>query len=221
LKKNFVVFPAMALGLAAMASAQAAAPTKVAIISVQQAILQTKDGQTASAALQAKFMPKRQQLEKKQSDIVNLQDQMKKGSATMSDEAKSKLARDIDSNQKSLQRDSEDFDADVQQEEGKIMQDLGQKMMDVIIKYATQNGFSMVLDVSSQQTPVLWADPSADITTEIIKLYDQAHPGSGGATAPAATKPAGSPPAASPRPAANPPAATPRPPAAPPAAKKQ
>jgi outer membrane protein len=211
----------MALGLAAMASAQAAAPTKVAIISVQQAILQTKDGQTASAALQAKFMPKRQQLEKKQSDIVNLQDQMKKGSATMSDEAKSKLARDIDSNQKSLQRDSEDFDADVQQEEGKIMQDLGQKMMDVIIKYATQNGFSMVLDVSSQQTPVLWADPSADITTEIIKLYDQAHPGTGGATAPAATKPAGNPPAATPRPAANPPAAAPRPPAAPPASKKQ
>ena len=136
---------------------------------------------------------------------------MKKGSATMSDEAKSKLARDIDSNQKSLQRDSEDFDADVQQEEGKIMQDLGQKMMDVIIKYATQNGFSMVLDVSNQQTPVLWADPSADITTEIIKLYDQAHP------AAPARRPL-------PRPPSRPlrPRPTPRPPATPPpAAKKQ
>jgi outer membrane protein len=205
---NFVVFSALALGLVTTANAQAAAPTKVAIISVQQAILQTKDGQTASAALQAKFMPKRQQLEKKQSDIVNLQEQMKKGSATMSDDAKAKLARDIDSNQKSLQRDSEDFDADVQQEEGKIMQDLGQKMMDVIIKYATQNGFAMVLDVSSQQTPVLWADPSADITTEIIKLYDAAHAGTGaGATAPATAKPSAQPPAATPRPATPPPAA--------------
>ena len=57
MKKNFVVFPALALGIAALANAQAAAPTKVAIISVQQAILQTKDGQTASAALQAKFTP--------------------------------------------------------------------------------------------------------------------------------------------------------------------
>ena len=204
MKKNFVVFPALALGLAALANAQAAAPTKVAIISVQQAILQTKDGQKASGELQAKFTPKRQQLEKKQSDIVALQDQMKKGSATMSDEAKNKLARDIDSNQKSLQRDNEDFDSDVQQEEGKIMQELGQKMMDVVIKYATQNGFAMVLDVSSQQTPVLWADPSADITTEIIKLYDQAHPSAGAATAPPAK-----------------PAAPPKPPATPPATKKQ
>jgi outer membrane protein len=209
LKKNFAVFPAVALGLAALAHAQAAAPTKVAIISVQQAILQTKDGQKASGELQTKFTPRRSELEKKDANIKALQDQMKKGSATMSEEAKTKIARDIDASQKSLQRDSEDFDADVQQEEGKIMQDLGQKMMDVIIKYATQNGFAVVLDVSNQQTPVLWADPSADITTEIIKLYDQAHPGTGAAPASGTAKPAA------------PPTSAPKPPAAPPATKKQ
>jgi len=218
LTKNLLVFPAFALGFAALAHAQAA-PSKVAIISVQQAILQTKDGQKASGELQAKFLPRRQELEKKQASIQTLQEQMKKGSATMSEDAKNKLARDIDSSQKSLQRDSEDFDADVQQEEQRIMQDLGAKIMDVIIKYATQNGFAMVLDVSNQQTPVLWADPSSDITTEIIKLYDQAHPGTGGA-APATAKPA-TPGTAAPRPPANPAPATPKPQTPPPAAKKQ
>ena len=44
---------------------------------------------------------------------------------------------------------------------------------------------------------------SENITSEIIKLYDQAHPGTGAATAPA--KPA-SPPPAAPKPPANPPA---------------
>jgi len=217
LTKNLLVFPAFALGFAALAHAQAT-PTKVAIISVQQAILQTKDGQAASAALQAKFLPKRQELEKKQASIQGLQDQMKKGSATMSDDAKNKLARDIDANTKSLQRDSEDFDADVQQEEGRIMQDLGAKIMDVIIKYATQNGYAMVLDVSNQQTPVLWADPSADITTEIIKLYDAAHPGTGAAkpAAPSAA-PAGTAKPPAPAPA---PAGTAKPQTPPPAAKK-
>jgi outer membrane protein len=209
LTKNLLVFPALALGFAAFAHAQAATPTKVAIISVQQAILQTKDGQKASADLQAKFLPKRQELEKKQASIQSLQDQMKKGSATMSEDAKQKLARDIDAGTKSFQRDTEDFDADVQQEEGRIMQDLGQKIMDVVIKYCTQNGYAMVLDVSNQQTPVLWADPSADITTEIIKLYDQAHPGTGTTAAPAAgtAKPATPPPAAAPKPQTPPPAA--------------
>jgi len=203
LKKNFAVFPALVLGLTAFAHAQAAAPTKVAIISVQQAILQTQDGQKAASALQTKFTPRRQELEKKDANIKALQDQMKKGSATMSEEAKNKIARDIDSTQKSLQRDNEDFEADVQQEEGKIMQELGQKMMDVIIKYATQNSFAVVLDVSNQQTPVLWADPSADITTEIIKLYDQAHPSAGAAPAGTTAKPA-APPTSAPKPAAPP-----------------
>jgi outer membrane protein len=205
LKKNFAVFPALALGLAVLAHAQTATPSKVAIIHVQNAILSTKDGQKAQGDLQTKFNPRKQQIEKKQADIQQLQDQMKKGSATMSDDAKGKIARDIDGGQKALQRDTEDFESDVQQEEGKIMQDLGQKMMDVIIKYATQNGFAMVVDVSNPQTPVLWADPASDITNEIVKLYDQSHPaGSGGTTA----KPS------------VPPAAAPKPPAAPPAKKQ-
>jgi outer membrane protein len=206
LKKNFVMFPALALGLAVLAHAQAATPSKVAIIHVQNAILSTKDGQKAQGDLQIKFNSRKQQIEKKQADVQSLQDQMKKGSATMSDDAKNKIARDIDSGQKALQRDTEDFESDVQQEEGKIMQDLGQKMMDVIIKYATQSGFAMVVDVSNPQTPVLWADPAVDITNEIVKLYDQAHPGTGATTA---AKPAGAPAVAPPKPAA------------PPAAKKQ
>ena len=53
-----------------------------------------------------------------------------------------------------------------------------------------QNGYAMVVDVSNPQTPVLWADPAVDITNEIVKLYDQAHPGTGAAAAPARPAPA-------------------------------
>src|ERR1017187_3193611 len=152
LKKNFVVFPALVLGMAAMAHAQT--PAKVAIIHVQNAILQTKDGQKAASDLQGRFAPKKADLDKKQADIAALQDTFRKGSATMSEEAKAKLTRDIDANNKSLQRDTEDAQAD--------------------------------LDVSNPQTPVLWASQTIDITTDIVKLYDQANPGT---AAPAAAKP--------------------------------
>src|SRR6185369_3842041 len=170
-------------------------PTKVAIINIQAAIVGTKDGQKAQQDLAARFGPKRTALEKKNSDLQALQDQLKKGSATMSDDAKNKIAKDIDTLNKDLTRGGEDYDAEVQQEEGKIMNDLGTKMLDVVGKYAAQNGYAMVLDISQQQT-VLWADPGVNITAECIKLYDQAHPGTGGAapaTAPAkpATPPAG------------------------------
>ena len=210
MKKSFVAFPALVLGLAVLANAQStAAPTKVAIINIQAAIVGTKDGQKAQQDLATRFGPKRTALEKKNTELTALQDQLKKGSATMSDDAKNKIAKDIDSLNKELTRGGEDYDAEVQQEEGKLMNDIGQKMLDVIGKYASQNAYAMVLDVSSQQT-VLWADPGVNITNEIIKLYDQAHPGTGAA-------PAGSPAPAAAKPPATPPA---KPPAAP-AGKKQ
>jgi outer membrane protein len=107
----------------------------------------------------------------------------------MSDEAKLKMQTDITNGQKTLTRDGEDFDAEVQQEEQKLMGDLWQKMMDVVTKYATQNGYAMVVDVSNQQT-VIWADPSTNITAECVKLYDQAHPQTGvPAAAPKTTAP--------------------------------
>ncbi len=180
MKKNFAYALAV-LGVAAMAHAQTAAPSKVAIIHIQNAILATKDGQKAQSELGAKFNPRKQALEKLQSDVAAMQDQLSKGSATMSEDAKAKLMKNIDDTKKKGQRDAEDFDAEVQQEEGKLMNTIGSKIMDVIIKYCTAHGYSMVVDVSNPQTPVLWADPGVDITNDIVKLYDEAHPGTAAA----------------------------------------
>ena len=136
--------------------------------------------------MQGRFAPKKADLDKKQADIATLQDQLRKGSATMSEDAKAKLMRDIDANNKSLQRDTEDAQADLDAEQGKIMQELGSKVMAVLEKFATANGYALVLDVSNPQTPVLWAASAIDITADIVKLYDQANPGTG---APSTAKP--------------------------------
>jgi outer membrane protein len=196
LKKNLVVLSALVLGAAALAQAQGQVPTKIAIIHVQNAILSTKDGQKAAADLQATFNPRQQELEKKRTERDALQDQFRKGSATMSDEAKTKLTRDIDAANTRLNRDAQDFQSDTDEAQGKLMQELGGKMMAVLEKYATQNGFALVLDVSNPQTPVLWAASAVDITNDIVKLYDQAYPGAAAAPAVPAAKPAAAKPAA-------------------------
>ena len=211
MKKNLVL-PALVLGVAALAQAQGQVPTKIAVINVQTAILSTKDGQKAAADLQTAFNPRQQDLEKKQADLTALQDQLRKGSATMSEDAKTKLMRDIDATTTRVNRDRQDASSDLDEAQGKIMQELGGKMMAVMEKYAVQNGYAVVLDVSNPQTPVLWAASAVEITNDIVKLYDQAYPGAAAALgAPAAKPPAAvKPPAA---PAAAPAAA--KPPAAP------
>jgi len=177
LNRHSPVLTMLALGTAAFLHAQSPAPSKIALIDMRKAILSTKEGQKAQIDLQAKFLPRKQQLDGLESQLQTLRDQLQKGSATMSDEAKSKLMRDIDARTKSLQRDAEDYQADVQAEEGKLMNEVGGKLMDVVIKYATANGYALVVDVGNPQTsPVLWAAPDTVITDEIVKLYDPAHP---------------------------------------------
>jgi outer membrane protein len=169
--------PVPAAASAAPMAGNVALPTKIAIIAIQQAIMATKEGSAAGALLNTKYQPKKDDFEKRQRDIQMLSDQLKKGSATMSEDAKAKLERDIDSKTKALQRDTQDTSADYEEEMGKVYQEMGNKMLQIIEQYSYQNGYAVVLDVSNQQTPVIWAAPSSNIIADIIKLYDQAHPG--------------------------------------------
>ena len=178
--------------------AAAQSTQKVAVINIQTAIVETKDGQKARADLQAKFAPTQKDITDKQAKLQALQEQYRKGQNTLSDEAKQKLARDIDGATTSLKRDTEDANTEVQEAERKVMDELGGKMMAVLTKYATDNGYVMVIDVSNPQSPVLFASNAIDITRDVIGLYDK-NAGGGSAPATAAPKP---PAATAPRPPA-------------------
>jgi outer membrane protein len=212
-KSKVFVLPSLVLAATLGVQAQGQS-SKLAVIAIQQAIVATKDGQKAAAELDSKAGPKKKELEQKQSDINSLQDQLSKGQNTLSEGTKTDLYKNIESKKKSLQRDFEDAQAEMDQEQQKILQGLGQKMMAVIERYAKDNGYTLVVDVSNPQTPVLYAAPSIDITKEIIELYDKSSaqmsapkPAAPAAGSPAA--PATKPPAAAPvTPAPKPPAGT-------------
>jgi outer membrane protein len=84
-------------------------------------------------------------------------------------------------------------------------------MIDVLDRYARENGYIVILDSSAQNTPILYASNQIDVTQDIVRLYDQAYPLKAGSTPPkpAATRPAQS---TTPKPApapSQPPAAKP------------
>ncbi len=160
------------MGLAAGAYGQQTA-AKVGVISVQGAIVGTKDGQKASQELDAKFVPKKKDFDARQSELAQLQEQYNKGGNLMSEDKRNQLARDIDEKKKRLERDTQDAQEELQGEQQRVLQGLGQRMMAVIEKYAKDNGYTMILDVSNPNTPVLYASSGIDITQDIISLYDK------------------------------------------------
>lgn len=190
-KRQLWLAPVMVMAATVMGQAQG--PTKVGIIHIQNAIISTKEGQKAAGELDATVVgPKRKDLEKKQSEIQGLQAQLQKGGSVLSEDQKTKLMRDIDSKTKSFNREAEDANAEIEQAQSKVLQELGGKMMAVIDKYAKEKGFAVILDVSARDTNVLYAANEVDITKDIVELYDKSNPSAGGAAGapmPAATKP--------------------------------
>lgn len=187
--------PVLALCLAAPVL-RAQSPSKVAIINIQGAILATKDGEKARQQLSTKFEGRTKGMESRAGEINKLRETLSKGANTMSADAREKLTRDIEDKQKRYQWDAEDLQNEIQQEEQKVVSEIGQRVVAIIDEYAKAGGYALVLDVSSQQSPVLWAAAGIDISTEIVQLYDKKH--GADAAAPAAAKPAAPPPAAKP-----------------------
>lgn len=154
---------------AATATAQNA---KVAVIAFQVAVAQTNEGQRQFADLQKKYEPRREQLKKLSDDIDSMTKQLQADGSKLSPAEQQSKAGAIDNKKKQLDRDAQDAQNDFQQEMQDIYNNLASKVYDVMQAYAQLHGYTLVLDVSQQQSPVLYASEPTNITKEIIDAYN-------------------------------------------------
>jgi outer membrane protein len=196
----------------AAAAAPAAVPGKIGVINVRQAIVTTSEGKQASSELQSQFAARQTELENLNKQITDLRQRLAAGQSTLSQDEQARLTRQGELLARQLQRKQDEYQEDVNASQGDVIDKIGRKMIDVLDRYARENGYVAILDSSAQNTPILYASNQIDVTQDIIRLYDQAYPLKAGSTTP---KPAASKPAAqstTPKPApapTQPPAAKP------------
>jgi outer membrane protein len=157
-------------------SAADAAPSKVAVLNVQLAIAGTAEGKQAAAELQSQFAPRRNELDNLGKQIEDVQSRLRNGDRTLSDEEKARLARQSDQMTRQYQRKQQEVQDDANDARNEVLDRIGSKLMEVLNRYARENGYSVVLDTSSQSPVVLFASNQVDITQDIIRLYDQTNP---------------------------------------------
>jgi outer membrane protein len=156
-------------------AATAPAPTgasKIGIIDVQGAIVSTNEGQREFQTLQKKFDPKRAELENLNKEVEDLKKQLSTQGDKLNDDARNSLVKQVESKQKILQRNYEDANNDITAQQNEIANRIGQKMMEVLDKYAKDNGYGVILNVSGQQNAVIWAGASTDLTAAVVEAYN-------------------------------------------------
>ncbi len=189
MKRSLAIAVTLASGLALSASAQTpavsaasptagaaaaapAGPAKIAVIAFQVAVAQTNEGQRNFADLEKKFDPKRQQLKALNDEIDTLSKQLQTQGTSLSEADRAAKTTAIDTKKKQLDRDAQDAQEDFQQQMQDLYNALASKVYDVMQDYAQKQGYTLVLDVSQQQSPVLFANNSTNITKQVIDAYN-------------------------------------------------
>ncbi len=205
-----VLLSGFALTAAAQTPAAPAAstpdgPIKIAVIAFQPAVTATNEFQRNFNDLQKKYEPKRQQLKTLNDQIEALKKQLQSQGDTLNDAERTSRAKVINDKEKQMQREQEDDQNDFQQDMQETFNGVATKVGDLLIAYAQQQGFTLVLDGGNQEAQlVLYANPGTDITKAIVDAYNV----KSGVPAPPAQ-----PAAAAPRPSTAAPRTAPRAPA--------
>ena len=174
------------------ASAPAAAPstgTKVGSINVEQAIFGSNEGRRDIEALSKKLEPKQTELKRQNDELEELQKQLQTQGDKLNEDARAGLVKQIETKKKSFDRSVQDAQEEAGNQQQEIANRILQKMAPLVVKYAQDNGFGMIVDTTKPwpQGPVLWYGESVDITKPVVDAYN-AQSGVpapvGGATAP-------------------------------------
>jgi outer membrane protein len=154
----------------------AAAAGKVGVISIRQAIVATAEGKQASAELQSQFAPRQTEIENMNKQINDLRQRLQAGQGKISPDEEARLTRDGQRLAAQLERKQNEYQEDVNAAQADVIDRIGRKMVDVLDRYARENGYSVILDSSAQNTPILYASTQVDVTQDIIRLFDSAYP---------------------------------------------
>ncbi len=171
------------------------AQSRMAVVDTQRAIMETEDGLRMQANLKKHFDNKQRELDKKQEDLAKEREDIEKQRDVLSKAALAKRADKWQRDMGQLQTVFVEYNKELQKMQSELTQPIFQKVMGLIRRMATQDGFDLVVD--KQAVPYVRSD--LDLTDRVITMYNS---GAAGDAAPA--KPAGSaaPGAAAPAPAA-------------------
>jgi outer membrane protein len=150
----------------------AAAQSKVAIIDINKAVVNTAEIKKAQAELEAKFKPRQEAMQKLEKELQGIQNQLQTMQGKLTAQAEQDLQVTGQRKQRELQRMGEDLQADVERERQEILQRTIQRMNEVVKKLSEEKAYDVVIDV----TNTVYFKNALEITADATAAYDKAYP---------------------------------------------
>jgi outer membrane protein len=145
----------------------------IVVLNFNGAVLGTAEAQRSLGALQKKYAPREQLLQKLNDEIETSKTILSDPGTKLTDAERNQKLQDLGTKEKQLQREAEDFKNDSQAESQQALQQVAQKFFSFLQDFSQQHGYAAVLERGSDTAPVVWYTASnIDITGQLIKSYD-------------------------------------------------
>jgi outer membrane protein len=149
------------------------APQNIVTVSFNTAVLQTAEAQKELGALQQKLAPRQAQLKALNDEVEASRKQVQNPGDKANDIERSTQERSLETKEKQLQRQAEDFRNDSETESQQVFQRVAQKFYVFLQQYAQQHSYSAVIERGSDAAPVVWyAAGNLDITDQVVKAFN-------------------------------------------------
>lgn len=150
----------------------AAAQSKVAVINLQKAVIDSAEIKAASAAMEARYKPRVAQLEAVNKEIAAIGENLQKNAGKLTPQAEADMNAQGQRKQRDAQRLTDDLQADLDRERQDILGKSALKMQEVVKKLAEERGLDLVVDVPY----AVYFKAALDLTNDAVAAYDKAHP---------------------------------------------
>lgn len=145
----------------------------IVVVGFNTAVLGTAEAQKNFGALEKKYAPQQQRLQALSDTIETSRKALSDPGNHLSETEKAQRVQDLETKEKQLQRESEDFKNDAQAESQEAFQQVARKFYAFLQEYSQQHGYAIVLDRGTDANPNVWyTAKDVDITEQLVKVYD-------------------------------------------------
>ena len=161
---------------------------KYAYVNLQVVATESVQGKAFNAKVKALQDQRLKELQDKNKAMQSNQEKLEKGATVLNDQARAQLQSEIERQQRDLQRAQEDAQQELQGLTQNLQAEFEKLVLPALDQVAKEKQVHFVFDAA--QSGLVWADPSMDLTADVVKALDA----SGTAKPAAATaKPAAAP----------------------------
>lgn len=139
------------------------AETKIGFVNAARVLEEAPQADKARQSLEKEFAPRDKAIVEMQKELKDMEDQLSRDAAVMSESKQRKLERDILSQKREIKRKKEEFREDLNIRRNEAFEKLRKRVFEVIVSIAEQKKFDLIVSDG-----VVFASKRIDITKDVV-----------------------------------------------------